>query len=173
MRLRRSTIHYLTWVDFFVNRFAKGSTTKHRGRDFTVGCVRFSTKSKNAHTPPEWGCEGTCVPSRSPGSTALRILHDILWYYLAKAVARCCSSGLEPLHISSWRCHPERSRRAGFTAKETNRAYPAVPNRGYDSQRGSCLRNISLHVSYPLSHFEHTPCRKHSFCWHKCLCCST
>ena len=28
-----------------------------------------------------WGCEGTYVPSRSPGSTALRILHDILWCY--------------------------------------------------------------------------------------------
>ena len=31
-----------------------------------------------------WGCEGTCVPSRSPGATALRILHGILWCYLLR-----------------------------------------------------------------------------------------
>ena len=69
---------------FFAASPQKGSTTKHRGRDFTVGCVRFSTSSKNAHTPPEWGCEGTQVPSQPPGATALRILHDILWCYPQK-----------------------------------------------------------------------------------------
>ena len=29
---------------------------------FGVGCVGFSTSSKNPHTPPEWGCEGTPSP---------------------------------------------------------------------------------------------------------------
>ncbi len=80
----REWIRYRIKTGCFYVRDAEGSTTKHRGQDFTVGCVRFSTKSKNAHTPPEWGCEGTQVPSQPPGATALRILHDILWCYHAE-----------------------------------------------------------------------------------------
>jgi len=55
------------FVLFFCGYAAKkGSTTKHRGRHFLVGL------------------RGDAVPLRSPGSTALRILHDILWCYAAK-----------------------------------------------------------------------------------------
>ena len=39
-----------------------GLSLKHSGRHCIVGCVGFSTKSKNQHTPPEWGCEGMPSP---------------------------------------------------------------------------------------------------------------
>jgi hypothetical protein len=49
---------------FFQPRVNAGSTTKHRGRCFTVGL------------------RGDAVPSRFSGWHLLRILHGILWCYL-------------------------------------------------------------------------------------------
>jgi hypothetical protein len=36
---------------------------------FGVGCVGFSTSSKNQHTPPEWECAGTWFPHAPTGDT--------------------------------------------------------------------------------------------------------
>ena len=57
-----------------------GSTTKHRGRRFIVGL------------------RGDTVPSRSPVSTPLRILHGILWCYQVTPVeGKIPSLGVTPL----------------------------------------------------------------------------
>ena len=104
--------HYYSQRNVSTEQSLVGSTTKYRGRYFTVGCVRFSTKSKNAHTPPEWGLRGNCVPSCSSVSTPLRILHGILWcYHLEKVRNAKTSFAKNDIFWRSWRLKFENLQR--------------------------------------------------------------
>ena len=76
------------------------------------------------------------------GLTCVDFFGDRFAKRLRDTVAAACSRW-----IFRQVMHPSDGSRAGFAAKETDVwADPAVKNRGYDSQRGSCHRKISTHV---------------------------